>query len=87
MELIHFLFCLGTNFMNISMLGAELVSEIQTATQALTECTHDDSIETDSIFYQLQKQLIKIEEKFEELKTNTGKWLMEIGAVCCFLFK
>ncbi|VDH90596.1 Hypothetical predicted protein [Mytilus galloprovincialis] len=70
----------GTNFMNISMLGAELVSEIQTATQALTECTQDDSIETDSNFHRLQKQLIKIEKKFEELKTNTGKWLMEIGA-------
>ncbi|XP_052071822.1 uncharacterized protein LOC127710118 [Mytilus californianus] len=69
----------GMNFMNISMLGAELVGEIQTATQALTECTQDDSIETDSNFHRLQKQLIKIETKFEEFKTNTGKWLNEIG--------
>ncbi|CAC5369185.1 unnamed protein product [Mytilus coruscus] len=76
----------GTNFMNISMLGAELVSEIQTATRALTECSQDDFIETDSNFHRLQKQLIKIEKKIEELKTNTGKWLMEIGTVCWFFY-
>ncbi|XP_076073849.1 uncharacterized protein LOC143045303 isoform X2 [Mytilus galloprovincialis] len=71
----------GTSFINISVLGAELVGMIQNA-----NATHQESKETTLKCLQLQKELIKIEKKIDELMTNNGKYLMENNSIdsnCC----
>ncbi|CAC5381062.1 unnamed protein product [Mytilus coruscus] len=72
----------GTKFINISVLGAELVGMIQNAnaTRIMAECTQHEFKETTLKCLQLQKELIKIEKKIDELKTNNGKYLLESNA-------
>lgn len=68
-------------FINISLLGAELVSMIQNA-----NATQHESKETSLKCLQLQNELIKIEKKIDKLMADNGKYLMEINAVCIIRF-